>query len=201
MLSTGKIAAGPKAARYYTEQVAQGRDDYYSGEGEEPGKWVGSAAASLGLSGEVDDERFANLLAGAGLRKPPREGAIAGFDLTFRAPKSVSLLWGVGSPELTAQLRAGHDQAVSEGLGYLEREACRARRGAGGVLQVRAAGSSRRRSFIARRAPAIHCCTPTSSSATSRKARTGAGRRSTRAICIAMQRRRATCIRRCCGAS
>jgi conjugative relaxase-like TrwC/TraI family protein len=136
MLSIGKIAAGPRAARYYTEQVAQGRDDYYSGEGEEPGKWVGSAATSLGLSSEVDDERFASLLAGAGLRKPPRAGAIAGFDLTFRAPKSVSVLWGVGSPELTAQLRAGHDQAVEQALGYLEREACRARRGAGGVLQV-----------------------------------------------------------------
>ena len=140
MLSIGKIAAGPRAARYYTEQVAQGRDDYYSGEGEEPGTWVGSGASALGLTGEVDDERFAGLLAGAGLRKPPREGVIAGFDLTFRAPKSVSVLWGVGSPELAAQLRAGHDQAVTEALGYLEREACRARRGAGGVLQVPGGG-------------------------------------------------------------
>jgi conjugative relaxase-like TrwC/TraI family protein len=71
MLSIGKIAAGPRAARYYTEQVAQARDDYYSGEGEEPGTWVGSGASALGLTGEVDDERFAGLLAGAGLRKPP----------------------------------------------------------------------------------------------------------------------------------
>lgn len=140
MLSIGKIAAGPRAARYYTEQVAHGGDDYYSGEGEEPGTWTGAGAASLGLAGEVDDERFADLLAGAGLRKPPREGAIAGFDLTFRAPKSVGVLWGVCSPEVTAQLRAGHDQAVAQALGYLEREACRARRGKGGAVQVSGRG-------------------------------------------------------------
>ena len=33
----GKIAAGPLAARYYTDQVALGREDYYAGEGKPPG--------------------------------------------------------------------------------------------------------------------------------------------------------------------
>lgn len=136
VLSIGKIASGPQAAAYYTDQVARGRDDYWAGEGEVPGKWTGTGASSLGLSGEVDADRFSNLLEGAGLRTPPREGAVAGFDLTFRAPKSVSVLWAVGSQEVVDGLRAGHDQAVQDALGYLERKACRARRGAGGVLQV-----------------------------------------------------------------
>jgi conjugative relaxase-like TrwC/TraI family protein len=140
MLSLGKIAAGPGAASYYTDQVARGRDDYYAGEGEAPGRWIGAGAASLGLTGDVDDETFGGLLSGAGLRKPPSVGAVAGFDLTFRAPKSVSVLWGVGSPRMAEEVRAGHDAAVAAALGYLEREACRGRRGAGGHIEVRGRG-------------------------------------------------------------
>jgi len=49
MLSLGKIAAGPLAARYYTDQVALGREDYYAGEGGAPGRWTGSAVAGVGL--------------------------------------------------------------------------------------------------------------------------------------------------------
>ena len=49
MLSLGKIAAGPQAARYYTDQVASGREDYYDGEGEAPGRWTGSGAPAAGL--------------------------------------------------------------------------------------------------------------------------------------------------------
>jgi conjugative relaxase-like TrwC/TraI family protein len=42
---------------YYLEQVATGRESYYTGavaEGEPPGRWYGSGAAALGLSGLVD---------------------------------------------------------------------------------------------------------------------------------------------------
>src|SRR3954454_14264033 len=136
MLSTGKLAAGPTAGRYYSvEQVAQGREDYYAGEGEAPGAWVGSGAAGLALRGEVTEGGIGLLLdgrdpgSGAQLRRPLASGAVAGFDLTFRAPKSVSILFGIGEPELADALRAGHEVAVGEALGYLEREACRARRG------------------------------------------------------------------------
>ncbi len=140
MLSLGKIAAGPQAARYYTDQVASGLEDYYDGEGEAPGRWSGSGAAAAGLEGQVEPGDFERLLAGGGLRQPVREGAIAGFDLTFRAPKSVSVLWGIADPEVTLQLGEAHDAAVEAALGYLEREACRARRGAGGAVQVRGSG-------------------------------------------------------------
>ncbi len=140
MLSLGKIAAGPQAARYYTDQVAAGREEYYAGEGEAPGRWTGNAAAAAGLSGQVQPGQLESLLAGGGLRRPVRNGAVAGFDLTFRAPKSVSVLWGVAGPELSRQLGQAHDAAVEAALGYVEREACRARRGAGGVVQVRGSG-------------------------------------------------------------
>ena len=81
-----------------------------------------------------------SLLAGGGLRRPVRSGAVAGFDLTFRAPKSVSVLWGIAGPEVSRQLGQAHDVAVEAALGYVEREACRARRGAQGVVQVRGRG-------------------------------------------------------------
>ena len=46
MLSIGKLTV--EQSRYYERQVAQGRDDYYSGRGESPGRWTGSGAETLG---------------------------------------------------------------------------------------------------------------------------------------------------------
>lgn len=135
MLSIGKITSGPAAARYYLDQVARGREDYYAGEGEAAGEWVGSGAALLGSSGEVDGDDFASLLVGAGVRRVRAHG-VAGFDLTFRAPKSVSVLWGVAPEWMAQELRGAHDAAVGEALAYLERRACRARRGTDGVISI-----------------------------------------------------------------
>src|SRR3954454_571877 len=135
MLSIGKLAAGPTAGRYYVEQVAQGREDYYDGEGEAPGNWAGSGAASLALRGEVTEGGITLLLdgrdpgSGAQLRRPLASGAVAGFGLTFRAPKSVSILFGIGERPLTDTSGREHEGAEGEALEYLEREACRARRG------------------------------------------------------------------------
>ena len=65
MLSIGKLAGGPAAGRYYIEQVAKGLEDYYAGEGEAAGVRMGSGAASLGLSGEVDEHGLQRLLEAA----------------------------------------------------------------------------------------------------------------------------------------
>src|SRR4051812_39775091 len=142
MLSLGKLAAGPDAGRYYEEVVARGREDYYAGEGEAPGRWVGAGAAMLGLQATVEDGEVGHLLAGedpatgALLGRKITEGRVAGFDLTFKAPKSVGILFGIGEPEIARVLRECHEVAVDDAIGYLEREACRARRGKDGVLQV-----------------------------------------------------------------
>src|SRR5215208_2164218 len=99
MMSIGKLAAGPGAGRYYIDQVAQGREDYYAGEGEAAGVWMGTGAASLELSGEVGENGLARLLDGRDpvsgllLRRAQSSSPVAGFDLTFRAPKSVSVLF------------------------------------------------------------------------------------------------------------
>ena len=50
-----------------------------------------------------------------------------GYDLTLRPPKSVSLLWALGGPEIAAQVRAAHQSAVDEVVAYVEQHAVRAR--------------------------------------------------------------------------
>ena len=142
MMSIGKLAAGPGAGRYYIDQVAQGREDYYAGEGEAAGVWMGTGAARLGLSGEVAEEELARLLEGRDpssglLLRPLRSSSpVAGFDLTLRAPKSVSVLFGVAEPEVAQRIVSAHEVAVAQAIGYLERAACWTRRGAGGVIRL-----------------------------------------------------------------
>ena len=65
-----------------------------------------------------------------------RVGCVAGFDLTSRAPKSVSVLFAIGDDSVVQEIRASHQAAVYEALRYLEREACCARRGHGGATVV-----------------------------------------------------------------
>jgi Ti-type conjugative transfer relaxase TraA len=165
VLSIGKLT-GPDSDRYYSRTVAKGREDYYTGRGEARGYWAGSAVDLLLESdGEVSDEAFAALLAGrspaggAPLRSSTTTHSVSGYDLTFKAPKSVSILYGVGSDEVSRAVREAHDGAVAEALGYLERTACWTRRGAGGktVLQGRGfvAGAFRHRTSRAGD-PALH---------------------------------------------
>jgi conjugative relaxase-like TrwC/TraI family protein len=138
VLAIGKLAAGPTAGRYYVEQIAQGREDYYAGEGEAPGRWVGAGTTVLGIAGDLDEGAVERLLSGRHpqtgeqLRLPLSTNAVAGYDLTFRAPKSVSVLFAVGGAEIAEAARHAHEAAVDDALGYLEREACVARRGRGG---------------------------------------------------------------------
>src|SRR5699024_9056302 len=61
---------------------------------------------------------------------------VAGFDLTFSAPKSVSTLWDVSGPQLQQAIHQAHQQAVDETMAWVERELIRSRAGKGGVAQV-----------------------------------------------------------------
>jgi len=141
MLSIGKIGAGPDAGRYYERKIASGVEDYYTGKGEAHGVWLGTGARGLGLRGRVGEDEIVRLLAGehpasgAQLRKLG-EKSIAGFDLTFKAPKSVALIFGTCEQDVSDAVRDGHDAAVREAIGYLERHACVVRRGKGGPIRL-----------------------------------------------------------------
>jgi conjugative relaxase-like TrwC/TraI family protein len=62
VLNIGKLSPG--ATEYYVGEIATSAEDYYTGRGEHPGRWVGSLARELGLSGEVDPDQFRRVLNG-----------------------------------------------------------------------------------------------------------------------------------------
>ena len=140
VLSIGKLGQGQ--ASYYLESVAQGVEDYYTGTGEAPGRWVGSAARKLGMAGEVDGDALHAALDGAHPRSgdplASRRGGtrVPGFDLTFSAPKSVSVIFGLADDDVGAQVCGAHETAVDAALAYVERQAAVARRGAAGAESV-----------------------------------------------------------------
>ncbi|MEK6250486.1 MAG: MobF family relaxase [Actinomycetota bacterium] len=144
VLTIGKLGAGQE--RYYLEQVADGAEDYYSGEGEAPGQWTGDAARELGISGDVGADQLRAMLSGrdpgtdepliASLGSNRSQGPVPGFDLTFSAPKSVSLTWALASPEIQTAVLDAHQRSIDAALGFLQREACWARRGHGGATFV-----------------------------------------------------------------
>lgn len=142
VLTIGKLGHGQQA--YYLSAVAEGAEDYYLYAGEAPGRWAGGGAGELGLYGEVAGSDFTGLLRGErpGSQAPlgSRAGKVPGFDLTFSAPKSVSVLFGLGDERLAAQVRAAHDAAVDDALGYLEQVASHGRRGRGGLLRIESKG-------------------------------------------------------------
>jgi conjugative relaxase-like TrwC/TraI family protein len=138
VVSIGKIAVGQH--RYYEQQVAQGADDYYTGRGEVPGRWSGAGARALGLSGRVSGGQFNALVGGLDPRDPAVrlrwsvcDPEVAALDLTFSAPKSVSVLAAAGSNEVTRVLVDAHNDAVTAALAYLDESAVFVRRGHDGT--------------------------------------------------------------------
>lgn len=149
MVGITKIQKGN--AGYWINAVAEGEDDYYTQPGEAPGQWIGELAKDLRLEGQIDRDEYAAALAGQHpdtgeelVRRPkPRTFTdavgrerhvepVLGYDVRFAAPKSVSLLYAVGSPEVRAAVVAAHDAAVREAFTYMERQACFVQRGPGG---------------------------------------------------------------------
>jgi conjugative relaxase-like TrwC/TraI family protein len=142
VLSIAKLYAGHQ--EYYKDAVARGLDEYYSGAGELPGRWIGRGAELLGLSGELDGEGLDGILEG----RDPRNGTrltestpkVIGYDATFCAPKSVSLLYALGTPDISRQVKDAHDAAIADALRVLEDLTCRVRRGHAGATVVEADG-------------------------------------------------------------
>jgi conjugative relaxase-like TrwC/TraI family protein len=154
VLSIGKLAA--TQAKYYLDQaegrvdviesVGEGGEEYYLGGTEAPGVWVGGGSAELGLAAAVDGPDLRSVLAGLHPRDgtPLRSGRggvrVAAFDLTFSAPKSVSVVFGVGDREVRDAVRRAHERGVREALAYVEQSAAFVRRGPAGAEVMQAEG-------------------------------------------------------------
>jgi conjugative relaxase-like TrwC/TraI family protein len=133
---------GVEAGRYYTDRLPS----YYLDGGEPAGRWWGHAAQDLGLSGKVDADAFLAVMGGQdpvtgeNLGRCYGEGSVRGYDATFSAPKSVSVLFAVGDAQVREQVVEAHDTAVDAVLGWVEGHAHTRLRQHGHVVHVDAEG-------------------------------------------------------------
>lgn len=116
---------GPDAGAYYVEQLGS----YYLDGDEPPGRWHGHAAAELGLGGEIDEDAFLALMDGTDpatgrpLGSEHSERTVRGFDVTFSAPKSLSVLYAVGGENVCDSVLAAHDASVAAVIEWIEEHA------------------------------------------------------------------------------
>ena len=117
--------------------VAPEQGDYYLGRdgmpAEAPGRWIGDpdALARVGITpGRVESGELRAMMEGRRPDSPPEaptwlrnagpDGERAGgLDVTFSAPKGVSVAWALGHDR--AAIEAAHDQAVDAALDYLRK--------------------------------------------------------------------------------
>lgn len=113
-----------RAAREYFDQSLRIGDYYHEGE-RVTGRWYGIAAARLGITGDVTRKSFCALIdnrhpvTGEQLTPRMKTDRVPGFDFTFTAPKSVSVLYGLtGDERLIEALR----QSVIDAMREVERD-------------------------------------------------------------------------------
>ena len=131
MLSIGALGSAAQGASYYERDGYYAKDDP---EHREASSWAGGGAAELGLEGEVDPDAFRAVLEGrvpdgsdTRLGRKAKDGSIEhrpGRDLTFSAPKSVSLAALVGGD---GRIVDAHHRAVKATLAWVEKNAAETR--------------------------------------------------------------------------
>ena len=109
-------------------------DGYYAKndlEHRKASRWYGKGVEALGLHGPVKPKRFEEVLSGRIPGTATRLGRLRdgkhehrpGLDITFSAPKSVSLEALVhAAPKASARIIRAHDEAVTATLDFIERE-------------------------------------------------------------------------------
>lgn len=132
--SIAQMARGQE--NYYLELA---REDYYLEGGEPPGKWLGKGAKQLGLAGKIQGEDLKAVLAGfspeAGRKLVQNAGMKnrqVGWDMSFSAPKSVSVVWGISNQDQRRQIELAHENAVQKAIAFLEENALFSRIGKAG---------------------------------------------------------------------
>ena len=131
MLSIGALTSAAQGARYYERDGYYAKDDP---EHREASVWAGRGAEELGLKGPVDPDVFRAILegkvpdgSGTELGRRGKDGEILhrpGRDLTFSAPKSVSLAALVGGDRRIVE---AHGRAVATALDWVEKNAAETR--------------------------------------------------------------------------
>ncbi len=131
-----------KAIRNAEYYLALHAEDYYFNGGEPVGRWIGAGARHLGLVGKVEPDQLRKAIEGYapdGRKLVQNAGAWdrqGGWDLTFSAPKTVSVLWANSPEHVQRKIQELHFLAIQAALDYLERHVAHTRVGAGGVTRV-----------------------------------------------------------------
>ncbi|WP_394230796.1 conjugative transfer relaxase/helicase TraI [Shewanella colwelliana] len=129
-LSEEKNLNLPDVSLEKDDNAKEGEANYYLKEqSAEPNtQWFGKLAEQEGMLGKpVEEEQLTNVLAGelnGDKLKTKNQNARNGFDFTFSAPKSVSLLALVGGDK---RLMTAHDNAVKFALSQIEQDSAQAR--------------------------------------------------------------------------
>jgi conjugative relaxase-like TrwC/TraI family protein len=134
---------GAAAGAYYVEHLPT----YYLTADEPAGVWLGHGADALGLTDELTDESFLAVMAGMHPNTPDHTlggvynyQSVRGFDVTCSAPKSVSVLFGLGDEYVRSEVTGAHDAAVTALAGWIEGHAHTRYRIGGEVCVVDAEG-------------------------------------------------------------
>ena len=129
------VADYPDENKNKEKQVGAVEDYYAQGSETTPSRWLGSAAGALGLSGSVEREDHLKTLqgfdprTGEALVQKAGENRRYAIDLTFSAPKSVSIAWAVGNEDVRKGIEEAQDRAVEKVLEFMEEKFELGRRG------------------------------------------------------------------------
>src|SRR5215470_4889707 len=129
MVASISARGSAKQALAYYDHL--GRDDYYTRRTEPPGRWAGRGADRLSLRGLVTQAEFEAALSGLDPKTGDRlvqyggrgREHSAGWDMTFSAPKSVSVLWALSDEPIRRAVEQAHQSAVLTASGHIERAA------------------------------------------------------------------------------
>jgi conjugative relaxase-like TrwC/TraI family protein len=144
---TAYLTSASDRGDYYTTNAgAESGEEGYEDADRAAGRWHGSPEllARLGLSPKepVKREQLASLMNGMSpadgseLRPAGGNGTrVAGIDMTFSPPKSVSVLWAVSTPYERSQIEAAHTKAVAGAIARIERDVALVRTRTGGELR------------------------------------------------------------------
>jgi conjugative relaxase-like TrwC/TraI family protein len=143
MLSIAQPIKGAACIEYYLNMA---REDYYLRTSEGDGRWFGSAKETLGLGDKPAKDEFHWLLLGYTpngsqelVQNAGMPSRASGWDLTFSAPKGVSVLWGLAPDPVRREIEQAQQQAVEFALRKLEEGFLTTRRGKEGKTEEPAA--------------------------------------------------------------
>ncbi|MGL5487096.1 MAG: MobF family relaxase, partial [Shewanella sp.] len=121
-------------------------EDYYLTDDQPVGIWIGRGAIALGISGRDISDEYNSIMRGFApngktpLCSVPGESHQPGWDLTFSAPKSVSIVWAAADHSLREKISDAQLVAVKRAISFLENHAAFTRREHAGQRRERVDG-------------------------------------------------------------